>query len=468
MNKRYWILSGIVLLGLSLLIAIMGLLSYTRRPVIWVVSSESSQYLPQTGAVIRLSANHPLDRRSVESALTFEPELEFRVSWSVDTMQIKFAENLNSNSVYKLTISTAAQDIYGQALAAPYIFEFRSSPAGFAYLEPNAREGTADRIVLVSDVQENKTKALFEQSKIVEFDINDQHLAVIYEDSNMESHLYIAALGEASAGWLVESGIQDLHLSKLSLSPLEDQLAFLGQRVELVQNVPVPQNQNRVYLYDISRRYLREVGPAGVIDLGYTPDGSAIWLRGNGPDHYLLDLSQPEAELVELGDHFGMGGFSQNREKVVFVDFEPYTDDASYPYINVMDKDRSLNAITSGDNFVVDPQFFFDSSNIIFSARSSELEGTRGLFSILVVNESAQIIHTISYPGYSLELPRVSWDDRYILIERYDSEMLRDYNGMRDFIFQTKPYKAELMIYDMLNESFLSYTYSGRDAVWLR
>jgi len=64
-----------------------------------------------------------------EVAFSILPAVTGSFSWSGNTMIFTPAVNLNSNTIYTMTINTAAEDIVGNPLAAAYIWHFTTAKA---------------------------------------------------------------------------------------------------------------------------------------------------------------------------------------------------------------------------------------------------------------------------------------------------------------------------------------------------
>lgn len=126
---------------------------FTTVGVPQVVSTEplnGSTSANQYGVSIRFS--NPMDEKSVEDNIAISPKLEEDplFSWDQDGTQVFVGVSLQPSSPYRVTLSTAAKDRYGQPLASaldlsfvtaplqPGFSIFRSSRSGSfnAYLEP--------------------------------------------------------------------------------------------------------------------------------------------------------------------------------------------------------------------------------------------------------------------------------------------------------------------------------------------
>lgn len=74
----------------------------------------------------------------------------------------------------------------------------------------------------------------------------------------------------------------------------------------------------------------------------------------------------------------------------------------------------------------------------------------------------------LQMPPYSLEFPKPSYDDKFIVIEKYTQDELLDYTKQRDFVFETKPSTAELVVYDTQRNVLYQNGSRGINALWVR
>jgi parallel beta-helix repeat protein len=75
---------------------------------------------------LTITFSTPMNRSSVESALSILPTLNYTIIWNNNSTQmtIIFTENLSYNTTYTITISTSARDTFGNRLNSPYTLIF--------------------------------------------------------------------------------------------------------------------------------------------------------------------------------------------------------------------------------------------------------------------------------------------------------------------------------------------------------
>lgn len=454
--------SAVVTISVSLLLAvIVGARAPHVRAVVLPESATQTEMIVNKPA-INISFSQPMDRKSVEDAVSVSPEVEYKLNWGLNNLQINFTNNLDLDAEYKISIEQNAKDTFGKNLAENFEYAFHTKSPRFTYLERNGQQQKPDKVIAY-DLKSNSKQELYTATGIDYFARNNKYLAVSTLDGAKTSTL---SLIEVSSGKSTNISIGDLpfRLTRLIFSPRYDQFIFVAQEVLHVNGVAIPQASSYIFLYDIASSSIKKYEAANVLDIIYSPDGNSLLFRGDEAIYYLMDLQT--SELIDLGRHFASGGFSREINRIVFVDYDPMVTSTEYPNINIYNTDREVTAITNGEQFVVDPEFFHRSELILYSEKFRELDGTKGMFSVVVADLQQNKLKNIVKEDRSMELPKLSADDRYILVENYDPFQLQNYNDMRNYVFQTKPYTATLSIYDLIDDKFLDISLSGVDAVW--
>ena len=82
---------------------------------------------------VSITFNNPMNRSSVEKAITVSPEAEISdIAWSDDSRTITFKITAKEGTTYTITVKASAMDIYGSSLASDYTFKFITAGAGGA------------------------------------------------------------------------------------------------------------------------------------------------------------------------------------------------------------------------------------------------------------------------------------------------------------------------------------------------
>jgi len=76
--------------------------------------------------LITIRFNHPMDGKTIMSALSISPELGEIDDWMLlgDMLMLEWQRAPELNREYKMTLDTTAKDIYGNSLKQPYTFSF--------------------------------------------------------------------------------------------------------------------------------------------------------------------------------------------------------------------------------------------------------------------------------------------------------------------------------------------------------
>ena len=71
---------------------------------------------------IIIKFSKPMNRSSVESALSVSTNVEYTLEWNNDSTELKiiFKDKLDYNTTYNITIDPTAKDIYGNYLSSPF------------------------------------------------------------------------------------------------------------------------------------------------------------------------------------------------------------------------------------------------------------------------------------------------------------------------------------------------------------
>lgn len=448
------------------LIAVLGIvLVNSTSPHIRSVglpSGSSQQEVTVLKPAIDIFFSHPMDRKSVESSFSVQPDAKVALNWSLNNLQINFAENLDLDTEYTIQVTKQAKDVFGKTLNNDFAYTFHTQSPKFTYLERNGVKQLPDRIISY-DLKSNSSTELYSSVGIDYFARNKRYLVVSEIDVAKVSTVHLIDL-ETKNVTNIAIGNIPFRLTRLAFSPRYDQFAFVAQEVVNRNGVAIPQGSSYMYLYDIPSSTLKKYAPPNALDVLFSPDGGSLLFRGDEAIYYLMDLQTED--LIDMERHFASGGFSRDVNRIVFVDYDPISTGSLYPNINIYNTDRDITSITNGEEFVVDPEFFHRAELIVYSEKYQDLDGTKGLFSVIISDLQQNRLAEIKREGISLELPKLSADDRYILIENYLPQELQDYNNMRNYVFQTKPYSGGLSIYDRKSESFMQVDLRGVDAVW--
>lgn len=463
LTKYQIYLTGTVLV-LAILAVGLSIANLNRHPVVLGVTTLAqgdAKTISPVNTVLQVRFSQLMDRASVESGLQISPAQKYRTSWSTNSLVITFENNLESATAYTLRIAGSVQNIYGLGLIEDFQYKFSTIAPQFTYIEHSAEDKDT---IINYDILSNVRTELVSTAKIEQFSQKTNSLAFATSPL-VGGELYLRDLNSQTQT-KIDLGPGLWRVDKLIFAPgVKQELAIAADQVELSGEIVIPQSNSQLFLYDIPNRQLKLVEGHAPLELIYTPDGDGILYRSEDAVYYLLDLQTND--VTDLGRHLSTGGFSKDRNKVLFVDYDLANPEVKYPNINVYNDSRQSVSLTDGTEFDADPQYFHLDTSIAFAAQFAELEGTRGLFGIKVLNPNKKQLLFIKQPGKSLEFPKVSPDDRYLVIEQYTPDQLLDYTNMRNYVYATRPYDATLRVYDLQTRQFLPIDLEGVEAEWV-
>lgn len=98
--------------------------------VVSVSPANSVQDVPVISNVVA-AFSQPMDKAATQNAFSILPAASGTFSWSADSKTMTFdpAQNLAKDTIYSVTVSTAAKNAAGNALSSSYVWSFKTKPA---------------------------------------------------------------------------------------------------------------------------------------------------------------------------------------------------------------------------------------------------------------------------------------------------------------------------------------------------
>src|SRR5215210_8180967 len=150
-NKAFYRALVLVIGGLSVGILGLALLVTTSGPRVRhvAVQNQSGDEIASVGQGLTVVFDRPIEGTDFESAIEFEPAVDYTVSHREGQLSITFDQNLLSNTEYVLTIRPEIEDALGRRMEREYSYEFTTEEPSFTYLERNYGRGkeAVDRVV---------------------------------------------------------------------------------------------------------------------------------------------------------------------------------------------------------------------------------------------------------------------------------------------------------------------------------
>ncbi|MEP7104056.1 MAG: Ig-like domain-containing protein [Candidatus Dojkabacteria bacterium] len=470
---------SIVLIVLTLTLLLLIILNASSEPHIRFIDveggKENAEFLQQR---IKIYFSRPVEKTADNKSIDFrgyikiDPQIDFNLSWNGNTLNIIPKNTLDEDTEYKLDVLPGFKDVYGNTIEDKFEYTFKTKALNFAYLEKNYP--AAKDKVISRDAKNTNSKVLAEDNNIKQYSINKDYITLITINSDLTNTIKIINLKDNSTKDL---SFNKASVSKIDLSNTLNAFIYIYQQVEPKGQFLQPLSGNLIKIYDLSTGAITDFNPqntaSDVMDASFSPDGKSILYRSSDSYYFLAPLDN-SSDPISIGKYTGTGGFNFDGTKIIFTSYDPLATYSSFPFVVIFTSDRKTINITDPANYIVDPKFFNKDDNILFGEKDQDLLGSQGIFKIVngIKGEASVGDYTfkdsMSDSVRSLELPMASWDDNYIITERYGKEALLDYQNQRSFINQAKPYKADLVIFDLKNNTILTEVKNGIDAKWLR
>lgn len=350
--------------------------------------------------------DRPVEAGDPASTVEVRPETRHTVTQRGQQVTISFDQNLLSDTEYAVTVGPGLEDSTGTRMDRGHTYEFRTSEPSFTYLKRNYGPGTLDEIV-ERVPSSGEQRSLFEEDRISRFARNDDYLAVaVSREENDE--LYLAPTGSGGDEKIeLPSGAR---ISDLESSPTDDQFVFLTE----------PNGgggPGKLYRYDVGAERTYPVklpeGEAGFSDALYSRDGQALLYRTLDGSFYLTGATR-ETEPTHLGEYESSGGFDRTNARISFR-----AQTGSVAVYDAVER-RLLDLPLVGAGMVIStPTFFHNSDALVYRQDFVDQSAGVTLSEVDVAYSDGKVEKQITalYPATFFDVPAVSHDDRYVLIE---------------------------------------------------
>lgn len=402
----------------------------------------------------------PMNQTSVSESFSITPEVRHDIYWVDNRANIYIRENLIYDTEYTVHIKSSAEDVYGNNFKNDYQFSFRTKKRILAIQQ----RGAEDSIIYTNENFENP-EVVFKASDIKLYDATENFVAIVTTPKNSASTL---TLKNISKNEEINIPINKSIINSVDLSFKEDLLIFIEQPIEEQLGYVIPGEITQVKIYNIDTGDLSTLELpeyiSYILNAEINPDDRSLLIKGPESTYYLVDIYNPD-NPVSLGTHLSASGFTSNFQELVLVDAPFSIPGANFPIILTLDNNNKQTRITNGDVYSIDPAHFHNKNVLIYSEQT---EGPEDSFDIIEYNKQTQEKRILLEGGNNdLELPRISFDDRFITIERYSEEDLAQYEGLRNIGFLSKPYNATILVYDVLQGKLTGKELTAVNAIWI-
>lgn len=373
--------------------------------------------------------NHSMDRRSVETNFSLEPETKGTFSWSGRTLAFTPEEILPYEQSFQLKIKKAAFDENSIPLAQDFHFQFTTNPLLFAYIGSEGEE--AGRLV-VSTV-DGASRQIITEKKLsidsfsVSTDGNRIYILGYIENlyNNHRNELYVYDLQKKQ---LIQLTNDKYYLNKaFHLSP--DGGAILLFRVQ-VDAAGVYLTGVQGWMSSLPEVHFKKFLDGNALSLNsyFSPDGSYLLYRDS--TFQLLELNKHQVDTsLFLGDFDHSYGFHPSLPVLLFNQYD-YTDVFSMNnFLILFYGDGHQQKVDFGQGLTRDTVFTPDGKSLvtIFSKPEEAFEDRESLYPLRIFHlylydiATQKIEQLTSSFDYSEEAPTVSPDSKYLLFERYET-----------------------------------------------
>lgn len=271
---------------------------------------------------ILIQFSEPMNRESVESLLTVEPEIEGAFSWSSDTLIFRPEEPMRTGDTFTVTLEAGAQSRSGREVLRSYQYNFTVRPPYVAYLAP--ADSSPQNIWLTNPAEPDSAEQVtFSDSGVFDFDVSPDGRRIAFAERRTDRPAADIKLLDLDTGRVQPlTNCEDADCTSPAWRPDGNTIAYT--RVEfnsLLPNVGV--SPQRVWLLDLttnppSTRPLFEDSQV----LGYGPqwsyDGTTLALFDNSlPGIIRYDFEDQVIDEIP-SEHGSAGSLSPDGEQLVF------------------------------------------------------------------------------------------------------------------------------------------------------
>lgn len=448
------------------IIALIGLNTFSLPHVVDVsiIGGKDSAHIKNQQ--IKITFNRPILKESIEKYITTQPSFDFRPLWSANSLLLIPSQSLDSNTTYTLTFSGEITDIYNEKLEHDYVYTFRTNSPELALIEKNVN--TNQNTISVFDANLNKKEELFSGNNIKFYGINTNYLVVVSEENFANKVTVINRVSKE----VRSLDFQNIRIGSFTFSPspYKNEFAYTKQTIEVKSHYYIPKEEAKIYIYNLDDNSEKIFNPNNtandVVSLKYSQDGNSLLYKSGDSFFHLAETSNID-NYTSLGRFLAEGNFNYDSTMIAFLAFDPLNVYTTNQYITVFDSERNTKDFQNDNVPVLDPRFLNRSNKIIFSEQTKELPSTKGIYKLVSFDMDGNKEEILESEDYSLELPVISPDDRYIAIEQYTEIQLTDFNNSRSMGFQNKPNLSTIIIYDTIEKRVINNGIIGIDAKWI-
>jgi len=466
------LLSVIVII---LLIVLFIFLTNFVKPHISIVEiNGDKQSASFTNQRLKIYFSRPMKKDTLKGSnkidnalIQINPNANYTLTWVGNTLFIIFNDSLQSSTQYSVKISKELKDLYDTSLNEDYTYLFKTKTPQIAYIEKTYASTKSN--IVISDYNFENKKNLYSDDGIKFFGLNSLYLVTVIEKNKVDDISVI----NLSTNKVKKLELINVKINSLDLSQNTNKFVYTSQEV-LVRDqytVPKPGKYSQVFIYNLENDESTIFNPKNtaqdVSEVKFSRDGKNIIYKAADSFYYLANIDKQDS-YSSIGRFLAFGSFNKDESKIVFVNYDPLQTYTKDQFILEFSSDRTIKNLTNGDVPVLDPTYFNNDDKIIFSEKSKDLERTKGIYKIVLSDLKGNHQDIYHDNQRSLELPKISYDDRYIMLERYNELDLLNLDNQREFGSQNKPAFANLIIYDQKEDKLIDKNIIGIEGIWIK
>lgn len=455
LNLKFTQIFGISVGSLVIVLVVLLLLntgSGLRIRQVVIEGGFSEAEISSQQIVVRF--NRPMAKQNWEELVTIEPEAEISFLERGTDLFIFFPKNIIANSEYTLSLSAEIKDIYEEPLGETETVNFTTRKLELYGQNLGEDETTISRWVL----PEMEKSDLYSTDKSIrQYDVSSDFIAVVEEVKSEVYAVKLLNVNTRSEQWLTDTDSESAYA--VQFVPARNLLYILKEKITYIDEYPVSDGGRSLFLYSLdtgaSTKLSLNEQIRDVDEFKVSQDGRTILLRDSADAQYYVVDANNSANSLALGKFASTGGISPDNSKVAFSKLD-LVGNTPEPFIVTVNEEKEETIISKVSAYSIDPYYASTTDQIIYSRRFEEIEGSRGLFEVFLLKSEDGIMTRLKESGLSLELPQLSPDDKFVVVESYMPEQLLDYANLRILGFQAKPNTSVAKIYSVADTGLVA------------
>jgi Tol biopolymer transport system component len=419
--RTYWIAVFLFILALvvaTVIITLQGGHANVRARTITPAPGSTVSVRPP----IRVQFTRPIDRASVEGAVTISPEIPFDLNWVDNQLRIVPHGPLQAETTYTVTVGPGVQDFMGVTLEGQLQWQFRTRQPRIAFIR-SAADGTSE-LWLTNLDGEGEQRISSPGQVVLDFDAAPDGSSLVYAVSEGENttNLWRANLGQQGLTRLTDE--EGIMYGAPRFSPGGDLVA-----VEVRPEVAIGDQGSTLAPPRLELRRPVDGSPAGVIygtgpEIGHSPrwspDGTRLaFYEPNaisvGIFNFTADLQFFPAESAALGAQ----AWSSDSRALVYTSIH-LTEQGAQQVLAVRDLQlgtESIHREPAGDQ--ADPAWSPDGSLIAYAYQPPPgMDSAAGIWYMRPDGTGKVLL--VMEPGMLYWQPAWSPDGEWLLFGRFD------------------------------------------------